>query len=132
MSHLTRIALASLLLAAALPASAAPRARTPPDKAATDRWVAACVHERTGPTGGIPAREALELCRSIAKHQARIDRLAARAAAAIEACEAEVSVACEDTTERSSDHGECSDATLRASHAFDVCAGRGPAWRGER
>jgi len=62
------------------------------------------------------------------KHALKIAKLAARAAKAIEACELEVSIACEDTTERDHDGGECSDATLNAKHAFDVCTGQGPAF----
>lgn len=99
-----------------------------PSEAATEAYIVACINERTGPTDGISAREAIKLCTGIAKHQARIDKLAERAAKAIEACEEEVGIACEDTTERDHDGGECSDDTLRAKHAFDVCTGHGPAW----
>lgn len=111
-------------------AGAKPRNHRPAkvSTAAQERFIADCVTERTGPDGGITAKEALKLCTGIVKHQARIDRLAERAAKAIEACEEEVSIACEDTTERDHDGGECSDDTLRAKHAFDVCTGHGPAF----
>lgn len=99
-------------------------------KAAADRFVAECIHERTGPAkdGGITLADATALCKGIVRHQGRITRLAQRAADAIEACHEEVVIACEDTTVRSTDKGECSDATLNGKHAFDVCTGHGPAW----
>lgn len=125
----TALALAALLSIVAT-ADARPHRRQHQreSKAVQDRYIATCVSERTGPVGGLPVREALTLCTSIARHDAKIARLAERAAAAIEACELEVSIACEDTTERAEDHGECSDDTLRARHAFDVCTGHGPAF----
>lgn len=126
-------------LALATSANAAPRHRRPSAaKLAKERFVLACVDERTGPDGGIPVDEAMKLCRGIVRHQARISHLADLAAKARAAnlprlaakvaweCAEEVSIACEDTTERSEDHGECSDATLESKHAFDVCRGKAP------
>lgn len=131
--------LATLVLAST--AHAAPRKSTAAKarKAAEERFVVACVDERTGPTGGLSTDDAYELCRAIVKHQHRIDKLAKRASDARSAgaalrlvkrleweCAEEVSIACEDTTVRSVDGGECSDATLEAKHAFDVCRGKAP------
>lgn len=130
--------LVAMLLSSA--ASAAPRkAAAKARKAAEERFVLACVDERTGPTGGISTDDAYELCRGIVKHSRRIDKLAKRASDARSAgaaprlvkrleweCAEEVSIACEDTTVRSTDGGECSDATLEAKHAFDVCRGKAP------
>ncbi len=124
------LTLAFSTLADAKPRKHARRAKAP-TSAATEAYIAECVGERTGPDGGIPVKEALKLCTGIVRHDAKITKLAARAAKAIEACEEEVSIACEDTTERDHDGGECSDATLRAAHAFDVCTGHGPAFVAE-
>lgn len=82
-----------------------------------DKAIAACVHERTGPTGGIPAKEALKLCTAISRHDAKIAKAKARAAKAIETCRDEILVACEDETERDHDDGECSIETLQAELA---------------
>lgn len=84
---------------------------------AADPAVTACVHERTGPTGGIPAKEALKLCTQIARHTTKHAKAKARAAKAIEACRDDVFVACEDETERDHDDGECSDEALQAELA---------------
>lgn len=125
-----KLAILAVLLAAT-PALAKPH----PSKAhgAKERAVLACIDERTGPTGGLDLEDASKLCRSIARHDAKIAKLAKLAQQARDAklprlvskatadCEEEVSIACEDTTERAEDHGECSDATLRAKHAFDIC-----------
>lgn len=122
--------------------SAAPRKHNPrakADRAATERFVLACVDERTGPDGGIDTDEAFKLCKGIVRHNAKIAKLAKRANDAkangatprlvkrleLE-CAEEVSIACEDTTERDHDGGECSDATLESKHAFDVCRGKAP------
>lgn len=136
--------LATLVIASTAHAStahAAPRKSTAAKarKAAEERFVVACVDERTGPTGGISTDDAYELCRGIVRHQHKIAKLAKRASDARSAgaaprlvkrleweCAEEVSVACEDTTVRSEDGGECSDATLEAKHAFDVCRGKAP------
>lgn len=135
MHKLTAI-LASLALAAT--ASAAPRKHVSKSHAAKERFILECVDERTGPTDGLEVEDAMKLCRGIVRHQAKIAKLAKLAADARAAklpnlvkraefdCAEEVSVACEDTTERSEDHGECSDKTLEAKHAFDVCRGITP------
>jgi hypothetical protein len=110
------------------------------NRAAEERFLLACIDERTGPAdaGGLELDDAEQLCRGIVKHQKRITKLAKLAAKARAAgigrlskraeweCAEEVSVACEDTTERSTDGGECSDKTLEALHAFDVCRGLAP------
>lgn len=134
--------LATLVLATSTPVSAAPRQHNPAAKArkaAEAKFVHDCVDERTGPTGGISTDDAYQLCRGIVKHNRRIDKLAKRASDARSAgaaprlvkrleweCAEEVSIACEDTTIRGEDNGECSDATLEAKHAFDVCRGKAP------
>ncbi|HEY6117466.1 MAG TPA: hypothetical protein VI172_16050 [Candidatus Dormibacteraeota bacterium] len=136
---------AALALAAGLSvAVAAPHKFTARDRhAAKERAILACVDERTGPTGGLELDEAMKLCRSIARHDAKIAKLAKLAAQARSAgidrltrraeweCAEEVSIACEDTTVRAEDHGECSDATLEAKHAFDVCRGKAPVAEGK-
>jgi hypothetical protein len=106
--------------------------------AAKERFLMACIDERTGPDGGLELDDAEKLCRGILRHQARITKLATLAAKARAAgvqrltkraeweCAEEVSIACEDTTERAEDNGECSDKTLEAKHAFDVCRGKAP------
>lgn len=135
MHKLTAI-LATLALATS--AAAAPRKHVSKAQAAKERLVLACVEERTGPDGGIEVEDAMRLCRGIARHQAKITKLATLAAKARAAklpnlvkraefdCAEEISIACEDTTDRSEDHGECSDKTLEAKHAFDVCRGIAP------
>lgn len=131
------LVLASLLLSTATAADAKPR-KLNAKKAAAERFVLECVDERTGPTDGLDTDEAFKLCRGIVRHQAKIDKLVKRAADARHAgiarlakrleleCAEEVSIACEDTTLRDEDHGECSDATLESKHAFDVCRGKAP------
>lgn len=135
MRTIGKIAVVALALLATSTAAAAPRKSAAKARhAAEERFVVQCVDERTGPTGGISTDDAYELCRAIVKHNHRIDKLAKRASDARSAgaaprliarltaeCAEEVSVACEDTTVRSVDGGECSDATLEAKHAFDVC-----------
>ena len=134
----------AIVLVAALTstAAAAPRktkATTLARKAAEAKFVHDCVDERTGPTDGISTDEAFKLCRGIVRHQHKITKLAKRAADARSAgaaprlitrleaeCSEEVSIACEDTTVRSEDGGECSDATLEQRHAFDVCRAAAP------
>lgn len=101
-----------------------PRATT----AATEAYVVQCINERTGPDGGIPVRDAIKLCQGIAKHQAKITRLAERAAKAIEACQQEVSDACVDACDNQTEGCDCTDSDLTVNHAFDVCTGHGPAW----
>lgn len=75
--------------------------------------------KRTEPTAKVDApgvaRAKAELAR--AKHAVRIAKAAARAAAAIEACHEAVILACEDTTERSVDAGECDAAALKTELA---------------
>jgi hypothetical protein len=104
---LTRIALALSLLVGT--------ANAKPLSPAEDTFVTSCVHERTGPTGGIPPREALKLCRGIVKHQHRIDRTIERIRKAILACEQAVSDACVDSAETDGS----TDCTAPA--LFDVC-----------
>lgn len=133
MRTLTALALSLATLAST--ADARPRkSTTKANRAAAEKFVMACVDERTGPDGGIDTDDAFKLCRGIVRHQAKITKLAKRAESARVAgaaprlikrleweCAEEVSVACEDTTERDHDGGECSDATLEAKHAFAVC-----------
>lgn len=138
MHKLTAI-LASLALAiGSASAYAAPRKHTSKSHAAKERFILECVDERTGPSDGLEVDEAMKLCRGIIRHQAKITKLAKLAADARAAklanltkraewnCAEEVSIACEDTMERSEDGGECSDKTLEAKHAFDVCRGIAP------
>lgn len=136
----TLTALALSLAALVSTADARPRKSTAKtNRAAAEKFVLACVDERTGPDGGIDTDDAFKLCRGIVRHQAKIAKLAKRAEGARIAgaaprlikrleweCAEEVSIACEDTTERDHDGGECSDATLEAKHAFDVCRGKAP------
>lgn len=131
--------LATLVLTGSTGIAAPRHSNAKAKHAAQERFVLACVDERTGPDGGIDTDEAFKLCRGIVRHQVKIDKLAKRASDArangatprliqrLEwECAEEVSIACEDTTERSEDHGECSDQTLEAKHAFDVCRGKAP------
>lgn len=134
----TLLALALILTATTADAKPRHHARRKP---ADSTWVRQCVAERTSST--VTAAQARASCKAeepddevslakrelaAARHRAKIAKLADRAAKALEACEEAVSLACEDTTERATDAGECSDATLRAAHRFDVCLGHGPAW----
>lgn len=90
-----------------------PKARTTTaESAAGEAFIAECVHERTGPTGGITVRQALKLCTGIVRHNGRIAKAAARAKKAIEACEQAVVDACVDAAD-SSGSSECEDAALR-------------------
>jgi hypothetical protein len=72
-------------------------------------WMRSCIHERTGPDGGIPVSEARAICKaeqpdddvaaaraqlSLARANAKIVKARARAAKAIEACEQAVVDAC--------------------------------------
>jgi len=135
------IVLASLTLCTT--AFAAPRKTAKARKAAEERFVLACIDERTGPTDGLTLSDAEQLCRGIVRHQHKITKLAKLADRARKAgverltkraeweCAEEVSIACEDTTVRDHDGGECSDATLEAKHAFDVCRGKAPIMEGK-
>jgi hypothetical protein len=137
-----RNALIALTLLVATPHIADAKPRKQSAKAlARNRAILECVDERTGPTGGLELDDAEKLCRTIARHDAKVAKLAKRAAEARSAglerlvkrieseCVDEVTLACEDTTERAEDHGECSAARLEAKHAFDVCRGKAPAKR---
>lgn len=123
-------------LALSTTALAAPRRQNQSRKAAAkEHAVLLCVDERTGPTDGLELEEAFRLCRAIARHDAKVAKLAKQAAQARASgitrlaarleweCAEEISIACEDTAVRSEDGGECSDATLESKHAFDVCRG---------
>lgn len=131
--------LATLVLTGSTGIAAPRNSNAKAKRAAAERFVLACVDERTGPDGGISTDDAYQLCRGIARHNAKVEKLAKRASDArsnggsprlvarlTAECAEEVSIACEDTTVRSEDHGECSDATLEAKHAFDVCRGKAP------
>ena len=123
--HILALALTVTAAAASFADAKPHRAhRAKPTKAT--QWMRDCIAERT--SAGTSRIEATKICRSeqpdddvaIAKRQLDAARLAAklakareRVAKAIEACEELVSVACEDSTERSTDNGECSDETLR-------------------
>ena len=146
MRTMTRLACVALALVAGIQiADAKPRkSAAKANRAAQEKFVLACVDERTGPDGGIELDDAFKLCRGIVRHQAKITKLAKRAEGArtagaaprlvrlLEAaCAEEVSIACEDTTDRAVDNGECSDKTLEAKHAFDVCRGKAPIAEGK-
>lgn len=132
------LGLAGVMLCTGL-AHAKPRKTSAKSKrAAQELFILQCVDERTGPDDGLELEDAQQLCRSIVRHQAKVTKLAKMAAQARAAgitrlaakvaheCAEEISIACEDTTVRSEDHGECSDKTLEAKHAFDVCRGLAP------
>jgi hypothetical protein len=113
------LTLAMLLASPVAVAFAAPRHHRSPkartvtaESAAGEAFIAECVHERTGPTGGITVKAALKLCTGIVRHQSKIAKAAARARKAIEACEQTVVDACVDAaaTDGSTD---CEDAALR-------------------
>ena len=89
-----------------------------PTAAATERYIAACVSERTGPTDGITAKEALKLCTGIARHDAKIAKAAARAHKAAQDCEQTIVDACVDAAD-GADPTTCEDDALVA--AFAVC-----------
>lgn len=86
--------------------------------AAKERFIADCVHERTGPDGGITAREAIRLCTGIVRHDAKIAKAAARALKAIAACEQAIVDACVDAAEPEGS-ADCLDEALRP--AFATC-----------
>ena len=133
MRHLAKLALALSLLAP-LAADAKPR-----KSSQSAAWMSTCIHERTGPVGGISQSEARAICTAenphskhraddpavalakrelaSAKLQLRIAKATARAARAIELCEEAILVACEDTTERATDRGECDADKLSAQLA---------------
>lgn len=108
---LTRLAIALALIAPSL-ADASPRHRAARHAAPRpdDAEVAACVHERTGPTGGISPHEAVQLCSRIARSKVRVAKAVLKARDAIELCEQAVVALCEAEQD---DHTEvCSDERL--------------------
>lgn len=135
-----RTTIAALVLALTTSAvNAAPRHKAHKPRAES-KWVRDCIAERTGPTEGITAAEARRICRAeepedevsaakaaltLARLKARIAKAKARVAKAIEACEEAVVVECENTTLRSTDGGECSDATLRPRFNAECLAAEG-------
>lgn len=112
-----------LALLSATTADAAPHKLPVPNKAASDKFVQDCIHERTSPTGGISRTAAAHLCRAIVRNQAKIAKAAELAVNAIQACRMTVVAACVET---SNSNSECDDAALQ--HAFEICTGGGPAW----
>jgi hypothetical protein len=115
-----RLAIALALLSPSL-ADASPRHRAARHAAPRpdDAEVAACVHGRTGPAGGISPHEAVQLCSRIARSKAKVAKAVLKARDAIEACEQAVSDACVDActdTERGCD---CTDASL--AQEFAAC-----------
>lgn len=108
---LTRLAIALALLAPSL-ADASPRHRSARHAAPRpdDAEVSACVHERTGPTGGISPREAVTLCSKLSRARAKVAKAVLKARDAIELCERAVVELCEA---EQGDHTEvCSDERL--------------------
>lgn len=83
------IAALALVLSLTATSFAAPRHKGAA-KAQREADLKACVHERTGPTGGITLAEATRLCRALAKADAAV----AKAHRAIAACEQAVTDAC--------------------------------------
>lgn len=81
----------AIILSLTTTAIAAPR-RKQAAKAQKEAALKACVHEHTGPTGGITVSEATRQCRSTAKATAAVTK----ARKAIAACEQAVSDACVD------------------------------------
>lgn len=126
------LATLALVLSLASTAAAKPRHHVP-HRAKQTAWMKACIHERTGPDGGIPVGEARTLCLAeqpeddvdVAKRQltearakAKVVKARERVAQAIEACEQAIVDSCVATAP---DDGtaSCEDTDLRA--AFQVC-----------
>jgi hypothetical protein len=82
----------ALVLSLASTASASPRHRGAA-KASREAALKVCVHERTGPTGGITVAEATKLCRL----EAKVRAAQAKAKAVIAACEQAVADLCVET-----------------------------------
>jgi hypothetical protein len=109
-------------------ASAAPHRK--PHRQRDTAWVRTCIHERTGPEGGIPVAEARAICLAeqpddevsaakqqltIARANARVAKAKERAHRAIEACEQAIVDSCFAALP----DGKCEDTDLTT--AFAVC-----------
>lgn len=119
---LTHLALVLSLLAPSA-AIAAPRRAPKHDTA----WMRTCIHERTGPVGGVSRTEARAICKaeqpddevaaaraqlSLARANAKVAKARARVAKAIESCEQAVVDAC--VAAASPDGStDCQDEALR-------------------
>lgn len=99
----------TLALLASLVGIADAKPRRAPRKQHDSAWLTACIHDRTGPVGGVSKPEARKLCKAeqpdddieaakaqlaLAKANAKIAKARAKAAKAIEACEQAVVDAC--------------------------------------
>lgn len=121
--------LSTLLAALALTTSAAwagPH-RKPHARKADTAWMRDCIHERTGPVGGVSFAEARAICTAeqpddevaaaklqlaLARSNAKVQKARARARKAIEACEQAVVDACVEAAKPDGSTG-CEDAALR-------------------
>lgn len=116
---------------------AAPAADAKPHRKAPQlsQWMRTCIHERTGPDGGLSVTEARAICRAeqpddevaAAKQQLaeakagrKLDKAKERARKAIEACEQAVVDSC---VAAAGPDGSpvCEDDAIRAAGAFDIC-----------
>lgn len=121
--------LSALVLALATLTSIADAKPRHARKPRTDtRWMRDCIHERTGPVGGVSQREARTICTaeqpddevaaakaqlSLARINAKVAKAKARAAKAIEACEQAVVDRCVEAA-KPDGSTDCQDETLRA------------------
>lgn len=122
----------ALVLSLASTAIAKPH-RKPAHRVKDSAWMTTCIHERTGPDGGVSRKEARDICLAeqpddevaAAKQQLAEARAAAklakakeRVAKAIEACEQAVVDGCVAAAPPDGS-ANCEDADLKV--AFQVC-----------
>lgn len=112
--------------------------------AAHTQWMRECIHERTGPDGGIPYAEAYHACLAeqpedevdiakrqlaVAKAKSKANKAAAKARKAIEQCHQAIVDACVEGAEPDGSTGNCEDDDLEQQF-IRVC-GAGSAARTE-
>lgn len=137
MRTMTAIALCLATLTSTVDAK--PRARRPHATARDSKWVRECIHERTGPDGGISVAEARKACRAeepedlvaaakseltLARANAKVAKAKARVAKAIEACEQAIVDRCVATAAPDGST-DCMDSALWPEFQL-VCGERGP------
>lgn len=134
--------LASLALAASLllvASSSDARPRKSPRRPADSAWVKTCIHERTGPVGGISVREARAICLaeqpddevsaakaqlSLARANAKVLKAKERVRKAVEACEQAIVDRCVDIA-KPDGSTDCMDSALWGEFV-SICGEQGP------
>jgi hypothetical protein len=134
----TLAAIALSLAALAGTADAKPRAHRSRKPAADTKWMRDCIHERTGPDGGVSKAEARKICKAeepedevesakaeltIARGNAKVRKAQERVQKALLACEQAVTDRCVDTAPSDGSKDCNTEQGLRAEYEL-VCLGR--------